>query len=117
MRARAPIDLAAVRAAREADEAAEMVPPAQLLHESLRRVFAEAIDELDLDAPSALAALRLFTLDVINSTARDAMFQQALAAFSTDTVEMARLLYDENGELRDEPDLDALQLLNRKYRH
>jgi hypothetical protein len=93
------------------------LPPVQALHAQLRQVFAEAIDEGDIDAPSALAALRLFMLDVVNSTARDGMFQQALEAFSADTVAMARALYDENGELREAPDLAALAMLNRQYRH
>lgn len=99
------------------DPSGDDLPPAQALHAQLRHVFAAAIDEATIDAPSALAALRLFTLDVLNSTARGGMFQQALAAFSNDTVAMARALYDENGQLRGTPDLAALAMLNRQYRH
>ena len=99
------------------DPGEDSLPPVQALHAQLRHVFAAAIDEGDIDAPSALAALRLFMLDVLNSTARDGMFQQALAAFSADTVAMARALYDDNGELRETPDLAALAMLNRQYRH
>ena len=128
MAKRAPIDIADICGVRlvgetEADLAADQsartgrVPPAQQLHAVLRTVFAQAIDQLDLDAPSALAALRLFTFDVVNSTARDGVFHEALSAFSTDTVAMGRVLYDEAGELREHPDYAALHALEGTYRH